>query len=110
MAEKNTYATMFSEMRDSLPGHGLAWLCRLRQAAIERFIDLGFPSTRLEEWKYTNVAPISRLPFRPALSRPGRPLPGSVRSELDLFPSPRLVFIDGIWLRNCPGQGQGTRL
>jgi cysteine desulfurase/selenocysteine lyase len=94
--EKNVYATLFSEMADHLPGNDLAWLRSLRATALDRFIDLGFPSTRLEEWKYTNVAPISRLAFRPAPSVARSPLPESVRSDLDLFPNPRLVFIDGV--------------
>ena len=94
--ENNVYATLFSEMADRLPGNDLAWLRSLRATALDRFIDLGFPSTRLEEWKYTNVAPISRLVFRPAPSAPRSPLPDSVRSDLDLFPNPRLVFIDGV--------------
>jgi Fe-S cluster assembly protein SufD len=38
-----------------------AWLVALRAEAIARFAELGFPSTRLEEWRYTNVAPIAKL-------------------------------------------------
>ena len=37
-----------------------AWLRSLRRDAIERFGELGFPSTRLEEWRYTNVAGIAK--------------------------------------------------
>src|SRR4030095_1443881 len=37
-----------------------------RKDAIRRFAELGFPTTRLEEWKYTNVAPITRIPFQAA--------------------------------------------
>ncbi len=36
------------------------WLVGLRANAIDRFAEIGFPSTRLEEWKYTNVAPIAK--------------------------------------------------
>ena len=34
---------------------------------MDRFEQLGFPSVKEEEWKYTNVAPISKLNFKPAL-------------------------------------------
>jgi Fe-S cluster assembly protein SufD len=36
----------------------------LRASALARFSELGFPSTRLEDWKYTDVAPLARQPFR----------------------------------------------
>lgn len=36
----------------------------IREQAAQRFAQLGWPSTRLEEWKYTNVAPISRVDWR----------------------------------------------
>jgi Fe-S cluster assembly protein SufD len=35
----------------------------LRRQAIERFGELGFPTTRHEEWRFTNVAPLARTPF-----------------------------------------------
>ena len=70
LAEQNIYATQFSEIVDRLPGRGLDWLDRLRKNGIERFVQLGFPTTRLEDWKYTNVAadwpahvPASANPF-----------------------------------------------
>jgi Fe-S cluster assembly protein SufD len=36
----------------------------IREQAAQRFAQLGWPSTQLEEWKYTNVAPISRVDWR----------------------------------------------
>ena len=36
------------------------WIQRLREAAFERFAELGFPTTHDEEWRFTNVAPIAR--------------------------------------------------
>jgi len=43
-----------------------ARLVEMRRAARERFGELGIPTTRLEEWRFTNVAPIARSGFRPA--------------------------------------------
>ena len=100
LTEQNTYATQFSEIVDRLPGRGLEWLDRLRKNAITRFVQLGFPTTRLEDWKCTNIAPIGRLTFQPGLS-PSKPsVPVFLRSQLDLFPGPRLVFVDGMLDRN----------
>ena len=33
----------------------------IREQAAQRFAQLGWPSTKLEEWKYTNVGPIARV-------------------------------------------------
>ena len=43
-----------------------AWLRELRERAISTFNDLGFPTTRDEQWRFTNVAPIARSHFAPA--------------------------------------------
>jgi Fe-S cluster assembly protein SufD len=39
------------------------WLQRIRKEAIRQFDRLGFPSTRHEEWKYSNVGPLTRLTY-----------------------------------------------
>ncbi|MGD0666015.1 MAG: Fe-S cluster assembly protein SufD [Bryobacteraceae bacterium] len=39
------------------------WLQKLRESAFARFTELGFPTTRDEEWRFTNVAPIARANF-----------------------------------------------
>jgi Fe-S cluster assembly protein SufD len=46
------------------PGNGL--LSGIRKEAMDRFSELGFPTTKHEEWKYTNVAPVLKNNFQPA--------------------------------------------
>src|SRR5258708_1652069 len=41
------------------------WLFPLRKAGLARFAELGFPTVRNEAWRFTNVAPIAKLPFKP---------------------------------------------
>src|SRR6202521_3054080 len=69
----------------------------LRQAAIRRFAALGFPTTRQEEWRYTNLAPLARAAFRRAdglLDPADRLGPGAVaRGTFDAAAT--LVFVDG---------------
>ena len=48
----------------SLPGSGSDWLRAMRESAIARFAELGFPGPRDEDWKYTRVAPLTKRPFR----------------------------------------------
>ncbi len=38
-------------------------LQRLRRRAIERFAALGFPTLKDEEWRFTNLAPLLKVPF-----------------------------------------------
>src|SRR6187401_1898406 len=58
------------------------WLFPLRKAGIARFAELGFPTLKHEDWRFTNVAPIAKLPFRPVYD-PAR-IPN--REVLDQFP------------------------
>jgi Fe-S cluster assembly protein SufD len=67
---KNGYIANFARFEQSLNGHRHAWLNTIRKDALARFDELGFPSTRQEEWRFTNIAPIATTPFKPADPRP----------------------------------------
>jgi Fe-S cluster assembly protein SufD len=43
-----------------------AWLVPLREAGVSSFARQGFPTLQHEDWRFTNVVPISRLTFKPA--------------------------------------------
>ena len=79
-------------------GGGAPWLAKLRRSAIDRFSELGFPTTRHEDWKYTNVEPIAQMDFNLAKQN------GAEVTTKDLLSlgfadgaQNRLVFIDGIY-------------
>jgi Fe-S cluster assembly protein SufD len=77
-----------------------AWLGGIRRAAMERFVELGFPTTRQEEWRFTNVAPIARVPFE--LAQPCKD--GAALGKLSSLPTAdlgcaRLVFVNGRFSR-----------
>jgi Fe-S cluster assembly protein SufD len=55
-----TYADSFAAT--GTPGP--AWLPPLRRAAFDRFSELGFPTTRDENWHYTSVTPIAEKTFK----------------------------------------------
>jgi Fe-S cluster assembly protein SufD len=59
-AERDRIVAGFHGFAAALEESDPAWLLPLREAAIERFADLGFPSRKREDWKYTNVTPIAR--------------------------------------------------
>ena len=72
-----------------------AWLSPLRQAALESFLTLGFPTARHEDWKYTSVASLAKTPFRLAPAPPDG-LTADTIPFVGLEESgPRLVFVDG---------------
>ena len=60
-------STWTSLSRMVLPGrNGQPWLDEMRRQAAARFEAVGLPSTKDEEWRFTNVAPLGKIPFRPA--------------------------------------------
>lgn len=53
----------FAEHAQTLAGRGPAMFAERKQAALEVFQNLGLPTTRDEDWKYTSVAPIRDTEF-----------------------------------------------
>ncbi len=74
------------------------WLRALRRQGLEHLSRQGFPTTRHEEWKYTNVAPLVGQPFAPVAAKWWLHLEERI-AQLAL-PGPRLVFVNG---RLSPG-------
>ena len=95
LTKQTVYGAQFSAILDRLPGHGLVWVDRLRERAMEQFLELGFPTTRLENWKYTDVSPIRRIAFQPIADRVSPPLPETLRLQIEAYAAPRLVFVNG---------------
>ena len=59
-------------MRESSPT--VAWLELVRSSAMDRFEQLGFPSVREEDWKYTNLATLAKEEFVPVTTGSGKTL------------------------------------
>lgn len=64
--EKDIYLSNFAQFEKELDGTAPSWLRSIRHAAIDSFAELGFPTTREEAWRFTNVAPMTKIPFKPA--------------------------------------------
>ncbi|MCB1032290.1 MAG: Fe-S cluster assembly protein SufD [Acidobacteria bacterium] len=93
--EKNPYTAGFEPLKAELRSEGEA-LRALREKALERFDELGFPTTKVEAWRNTNVSPIAQAAFPLATAA------GAVTLE-ELEPhlyegTERLVFVDGIFV------------
>jgi Fe-S cluster assembly protein SufD len=63
---ENSYQAAFRSVRDLSPA--APWLELVRGSAMDRFEQLGFPSVRDEEWKYTNLATLAKESFEPVTS------------------------------------------
>ena len=100
IGQENSYGQAFRTLQDSSPEPRIWWLDQLRESAMDRFEELGFPSVKEEEWKYTNVAPIARIDFKPLVSTETT-AGGSETAAVASFGSveaegSQLVFVNGI--------------
>ncbi|TNG01227.1 MAG: Fe-S cluster assembly protein SufD, partial [Gammaproteobacteria bacterium] len=90
------YIDEHAAVKETLPGSDLAWLSSSREQALQSFGEQGFPTLRIEDWKYTNIRPIEKRQFK---------LVQEVDREIDsetlkryLFndlPCHLMVFVDG---------------
>jgi Fe-S cluster assembly protein SufD len=87
---RDHYLAEFRKASKSLPGLG-----PVRQAAVERFGQIGLPAGSEEAWRFTDITPIVETPFRP-VTRPGDPA-----RVADLARGPlqkcQLTFVDGLY-------------
>ena len=73
------------------------WLAPLRRSAIARFAEMGFPTTRDEDWRYTNLAPLVALSpgLRDGVMLDQAPAVVPEPIALGAADQPRLVFVNG---------------
>jgi Fe-S cluster assembly protein SufD len=87
--------------RDSFARAGAkapSWLRSIREAALARFLEMGLPTTRDEEWRFTNIAPLAKAEFQLA----ERDVDAITSEQVRRFVIPdltgtRLVFVNGIF-------------
>jgi Fe-S cluster assembly protein SufD len=85
---RNLYVADFERHGKSLPAFP-----ELRRKAIERFASLGFPTTREEAWRFTDVSALSALPSRVAGGTPNpAQFSGLAKGPLRAC---QIAFVDG---------------
>ena len=98
IAVPDNFTEGFERLAEARDGKEPGWLSELRQAAFQRFVELGFPTTRHEDWKYTNVNPIVEAGFTRAEE------PVSVSQErindfgFEGLDAHLMVFVDGFFV------------
>ena len=76
----------------------VGWAKRLREAAFDQFKELGFPAVKDEEWKYTNVAPLTKLSFQTARDESDSTVTPADVNQLGVVEAKnsQLVFVNGV--------------
>ena len=91
------YGALFETAAKSLNGASATLLAGARQEAMDRFLEMGFPTTRDEDWRYTRLDPIWKTEFEPALAGPSDGISAADVDASSPFDdsSIQLVFING---------------
>jgi len=88
------YLDRYSEFEKLAAGRNLPWLRKLREDAFARFCEVGFPTTHDEDWRFTNVSPISQMRFRLARNGSRNISPEQV-NQWRKASTLQLVFVNG---------------
>jgi Fe-S cluster assembly protein SufD len=105
--EKDNIFSAYKQLAQAREGRDPAWLANLREKAGAAFEALDFPTTRDEEWKYTNVAQVLKVPYRESLSHGAAESSGLKKlTARDIEPftfaesrESQLVFVNGAFSR-----------
>ena len=89
-SSEHSFVSEFEALQAREQSSAPEWLHALRQDAFREFESLGFPTTRDEDWKYTNLAPLARQRFTLAQ---GSDYGASSISKLGV---PQLRFVGGM--------------
>jgi len=106
------YVTDYKAFAGNGAGHAPGWLKEIREGAIARFAELGFPTTKQEEWRFTSVASIAETRFTHPASRSSHPDLREIERFL-IGTGPRVVFVDGHHapeLSTAAGASAGVRV
>ena len=79
---------------DVVPEARAGWLKRLRAQAVERANALTVPTTRDEDWRFTDLSSLYKAPYRPSAHPGAVPAAEFARMEIPEAPT-RLTFVDG---------------
>ena len=89
---QDTYRVVFDQLQAANAGaNGLG---TLRARGFARFSEVGFPTTRLESWRFTNVSPVAQCRFE--IPAPTELAPSAISAfELPGVDGPQVVCVDG---------------
>src|SRR3954471_16205416 len=74
----------------------LGWFNDLRAHAVDRVSALSVPTTRDEDWRFTDISPLTKISFQPARG-PSRLEAADIEPFVLPEAGARLVFVDGVY-------------
>lgn len=89
------YLDSFTEFARETAEETPEWLRDLRDKAFARFCEVGFPTTKDEDWRFTNLAALIRIPFKLARDGEARIADPNLADWRIEGAAARLVFVDG---------------
>src|SRR5687768_11689497 len=97
MVTGGSYLESLLQGQPQLPSSPSAWLNQLRADAVDRVGALKVPTTRDEEWRFTDISPLAKLSFQPV-----RAVSSLQTADVERFyleeAATRLVFVDGAYV------------
>ncbi|MHB1688411.1 MAG: Fe-S cluster assembly protein SufD [Ignavibacteriaceae bacterium] len=84
-----------SKFENSLNGGNSKPFNLIRKDALEKFSQLKFPTTKDEEWRFTNISPLLKYNFNPAISKQNITAEEIERFLFNNSFKNQLIFIDG---------------
>lgn len=98
------YEKVFQKFEECGKGKPSPWITTLRRTALSKFHEIGFPTPKLEDWKYTNVTPYVRTPFHFSFGPLSNGLDEKQISALLVGETggPVLVFVNGFLSKRHP--------
>jgi Fe-S cluster assembly protein SufD len=73
------------------------WMKNLRKTAFDSFADQGFPATTMEDWRFTNIAPIAREQFVHARSHASALTQADIERYIISENEHRFTFVNGFF-------------
>jgi Fe-S cluster assembly protein SufD len=101
VAVTHPFLTALLDGGEALPDTAASWLNLRRAAALERANALSVPTTRDEDWRFTDLAPLNRMHLVPVAAA------GAVDVAPFVVPEAahRLTFVDGVYAPALSSRG-----
>ncbi|HKF48908.1 MAG TPA: Fe-S cluster assembly protein SufD [Terracidiphilus sp.] len=104
-AQLETYLETFTDLAKETAQETPPWLRDLRDRAFARFCEVGFPTTRDEDWRFTNIAAVARTSFRlPRDNRDRLPQTDLAAWRME-GAAAQLAFVDGRFMPQLSSVG-----
>lgn len=105
LEEKKAHLANFIRLEKSVAG-APAWLSELRKGGIARFEAVGFPTTKDEQWRFTDVRPIARTQF--AIGQANLAGAAEVHKQFTFGSdcAVELVFVNGVYAPSLSNSGK----